>query len=266
MSHQNFTPYADVNQVLSLLLEKAKVVLEDQFLGMYLYGSLSSGDFHPKASDIDFLVVTCDALPEEVILNLEKMHNEIWESGLRWAGKLEGSYIPQKSLRRYEPSAEAYPTINEAKFYVDSHGSDWIIQRHIIRKYGKALEGPDPKSLIDPVTSDEIRKAVLGILNEWWFPMLEDPSWLKEHDSHYHSFAILTMCRALHALQHGIIVSKPVAAKWAQNEFGETWRYIIEQALDQRIDKGHYELYKASLEMMKFTRKQITTKNKQETK
>lgn len=266
MSKQNFTPYDGVNQILSILLEKAKAILSDQFLGMYLYGSLSSGDFHPKASDIDFLIVTHDAIADDVILKLEDMHNEIWESGLHWASKLEGSYIPQKSLRRYEPSTEGYPTINEAKFYVAPHGSDWIIQRHIIWGYGKALEGPDPKSLIDPIAPDEIKKAVLGILGEWWFPMLENPAWLKEHDSHYHSYAILTMCRALHALQHGTIVSKPIAATWAENKFGEKWSQVIEQALDQRIDKGHYELYNASLDFIQFTKSWIASNNKQETK
>ncbi|MBL0346656.1 nucleotidyltransferase domain-containing protein [Candidatus Villigracilis affinis] len=56
MSTQNFTPHDGVNQILSVLLEKAKTILTDQFVGMYLYGSLSSGDFHPDASDIDFLI------------------------------------------------------------------------------------------------------------------------------------------------------------------------------------------------------------------
>ncbi|HXD09520.1 MAG TPA: nucleotidyltransferase domain-containing protein, partial [Anaerolineales bacterium] len=50
------TPYAEVNQILALLLTNAKEILEDQFVGMYLYGSLSSGDFNPETSDIDFLL------------------------------------------------------------------------------------------------------------------------------------------------------------------------------------------------------------------
>ena len=56
------TPYPDVNEVLNLLLTNVKGILRDQFVGMYLYGSLSSGDFNPETSDIDFLVVTTDFL------------------------------------------------------------------------------------------------------------------------------------------------------------------------------------------------------------
>jgi hypothetical protein len=39
------TPYPDVNEVLNLLPTEAQNVLDNQFVGMYLYGSLSSGDF-----------------------------------------------------------------------------------------------------------------------------------------------------------------------------------------------------------------------------
>jgi predicted nucleotidyltransferase len=68
------TPYPDVNEILELLLASVRDVLRDQFVGMYLYGSLSSGDFEPAASDIDFLVVTKAMLPEETIAALEAMH------------------------------------------------------------------------------------------------------------------------------------------------------------------------------------------------
>ena len=148
MSTQNFTPYDGVNQILSTLLEKAKTILTDQFVGMYLYGSLSSGDFHPDASDIDFLFVTRVALSAATISKLETMHNELWKSEMDWASKLEGSYIPQIPLRRYEANGEAYPTINEARFYVAPHGSDWIIQRHIIQEPRRVGRHDDLHALV----------------------------------------------------------------------------------------------------------------------
>jgi len=39
------------------------------------------------------------------------------------------------------------------------------------------------------------------------------------------------MCRALHALQSGVIVSKPAAARWAQTTLEGTWAALIEWAL-----------------------------------
>jgi predicted nucleotidyltransferase len=88
------TSYPDVNAVLDALLSSAQIILGDYFVGLYLYGSLSSGDFDPLRSDIDFVVVTTDQLPEELISALEEMHARLWASGLKWVAKLEGTYIP----------------------------------------------------------------------------------------------------------------------------------------------------------------------------
>ena len=222
------TPYPDVNAVLDRLLANVQTVLADRFAGMYLYGSLSSGDFDPRRSDIDFVVTTTGELTEDVIAALDSMHTQIMSSGLKWAKKLEGSYIPQAALRRYDPDGPPYPTLNEGRFYLAPHGSDWIIQRHIIREHGVRLAGPPLQTVVDPVQPDDLRGAVRGILAEWWAPMLDNPDWLGRDE--YQAFAVLTMCRALHALEHGDIASKPVAARWVQQTHGE-WADLIERAL-----------------------------------
>ena len=116
------TPYPDVNAVLHALLANVQDILGDYFVGLYLYGSLASGDFDPLRSDIDFVVVTTDQLPEELISALEEMHHRLWASGLKWVAKLEGTYIPQPDLRRYDPTAALCPCVNEGRFYLARHG------------------------------------------------------------------------------------------------------------------------------------------------
>jgi predicted nucleotidyltransferase len=222
---------------------------------MYLYGSLASGDFDPKSSDIDFVVVTDDFLSGETISKLEDLHKRIWSNGLKWAAKLEGAYVPKDLIHRDDPNGHPCPTVNEGQFYVANLGSDWIIQRHVIREYGVVLEGPDPKSLIASVSSDEIRRSVLGILDEWWFPMLEHPNWLSDRGSEYHAFAVLTMCRSLHALKHGTIVSKPTAAHWAEIKFRE-WSPLIKKSLIAQHEKANGFLDEA-LSFIRFTKNQI---------
>jgi predicted nucleotidyltransferase len=96
------TPYPDINAVLNVLLSSVQTVLGDHFVGMYLYGSLASGDFNPETSDIDFLVVTADEIPNEMVRDLEAMHIRLMSSDLKWAIKLEGAYIPQHAIRRHE--------------------------------------------------------------------------------------------------------------------------------------------------------------------
>ena len=173
------TPHPEVNELLLRLLASVKEILGEQFVGMYLYGSLSSGDFDPESSDIDFLFVTEDTLTPEMVSRLETMHQQTWATSDKRAGKLEGAYMPRSLIRRHDPSGRECPTVNEGKFYLDRPGSDWIIQRHVVREYGVTIEGPDPKTLIDFVSPEKIREAVRGVLREWWFPMLENPAWLR---------------------------------------------------------------------------------------
>ena len=253
------TPYPEVNELLLRLLVNAKNILRDQFVGMYLYGSLSSGDFDPESSDIDFLFVTTDALSAETIAQLETIHQQTWATSDKRAGKLEGAYVPQDLIRRHDPNGIHCPTINEGKFYLDRPGSDWIIQRHVVREYGVTIEGPDPRTLIDFVSPDEIREAVRGVLREWWFPMLENPAWLRENSRGYHSYAILTMCRVLHALEHGTIASKPVAAKWAQAKLGGKWTDIIHLALlARKPTPQEFDLLTPAIELIQYVKDNTT--------
>jgi hypothetical protein len=244
------TPYPDINTVLQLLLEGVRSVLGKHFVGLYLYGSLASGDFNPQTSDIDFVVVTDDDLSADLIHDLEALHVRLWNSGLKWAAKLEGAYVPQPTLRRYDPLAAPCPTVNEGRFYLAQQGSDWIIQRHILREYGAVVCGPSLKRAIDPVTPDDLRRAVSGVLREWWAPMLDDPGWIRNRE--YEAFATLTMCRALYALEHGVIVSKPVAAHLAQDTLDKRWGVLIDRALawpeEPQIDRLN-----ETLELIRYT-------------
>src|SRR5687768_10590494 len=135
------TPYTDVNEILGLLLVNVKEILRDQFVGMYLYGSLSSGDFNPETSDVDFLVITADTLSEKTISTLKAMHNQSWATSIKRSGKLEGVYVPKGLIHRHNSNGIPCPMINEGKFFVEKLGSDWIIQRHVVREYGVVIEG-----------------------------------------------------------------------------------------------------------------------------
>ena len=111
--------------------------------------------------------------------------------------------------------------------------------------------------MIDPVSPEEIRGAVRGILDEWWRHMPDDPTFLTRRD--YQAYATLTMCRALHALRYGTVVSKPVAARWAQQEFGQ-WAGLIERALAWPEGEQTDEMNE-TLDFLRFTLKQGLEKN-----
>ncbi len=223
------TLYPEVNTVLFDLLARVKAILGDRFVGLYLYGSLASGDFNLHQSDIDFIVVTTDILPETTIDKLEPMHKGLAESGSKWAHKLEGVYIPKGYLPRYNPADPPLPTLNEGQFYLARQGSDWVIQRFILREQGAVIAGPPLQDMIEPVSPDDLRGAVLAILHEWWEPMLADPSRLEAPG--YQPYAVLSMCRTLYTLEHSDIASKGESASWAMETLSRGWTCLIERAL-----------------------------------
>lgn len=209
--------------------------LGSQFVGLYLFGSLSWGDFDPTSSDIDFLAVTEAALDADAVARLDRLHRELAASGAPWAAKLEGTYIPRRALWRHDPADAVHPTIGvDWPFGPARHRENWIIERHIVRERGVAIAGPPPKTLIDFVTPNQLREAVRAGLDTFWSRQSADPDWLRPLN--YQAFAILTMCRALYTLRAGVVASKPEAARWAQRTLPEPWPATVARALATRTD------------------------------
>jgi hypothetical protein len=125
-----------------------------------------------------------------------------------------------------------------------------VIQRHIIHRYGVVVAGPSPQTLFDPVDADELRSALREMLEKWWRPLLDDPAWLQQ--SQKQPFAILTLCRTLYTLEHGIVASKPVAARWGQQALDAPWAALIEWALAWPHDAESDHLA-ATLRLIQYT-------------
>jgi hypothetical protein len=170
---------------------------------------------------------------------------------------LEGSYVHKELIRRHDPNGAPCPTVNEGKFFLDQRGSDWIIQRHVVREYGVVIGGPDPRTLIDPVSPEDIRSSVMGVLQEWWFPMLNNPSWLRDHDDHYRAFAVITMCRVIHALETGTITSKPKAIQFTRTKVPKHWLQLIDKAVAASNHEDVEIPLNETLDFIKFVSEQV---------
>jgi hypothetical protein len=59
--------------------------------------------------------------------------------------------------------------------------------------------------------------------------MLDNPSRLQSPG--YQPFAVLSMCRAVHTLSTGLLVSKSEAVTWAVASLAEEWIGLIQQAI-----------------------------------
>jgi predicted nucleotidyltransferase len=232
------TPYPDVNALLSDLLESVRAILGPHFVGMLLFGSLVSGDFD-EASDVDVLVVTDDNISDDLFSLLQAMHDRIARGESTWATQIEVSYLPRAALRRYDPAHNRHPRLDRGRgerLHMMEHEADWVVQRHLLRERGLALAGPPPQTLIDLVSPDDLRAAMLPALRLWGRSLLDDPSQMSQRG--YQSFSVLSICRILYTLQHGAVVSKQTAARWALATWDRRWARLIERALEGRHDPG----------------------------
>ena len=235
----SLTPYPAINAILALLLREVQEVLGPELVGLYCYGSLSLGDFDPASSDIDFLVATAHALPDETVAALAAIHARIAASGLEFADKLEGSYIPRAALRRYDPANNRHPTIGvDWAFDIGAHDSSWVIERHIIRAHGLVVFGPPPKRSLtrSHPMKYERRCARHSTASRSYNSSNRRNVYRRLRMREYQAFTILTMCRALYTLDRGEIVSKPVAAAWARETLPPSWPDLIATALRWRHD------------------------------
>ncbi len=107
------------------------------------------------------------------------------------------------------------------------HGANWILERWTARECGVRLLGPDPKTLIDPISHADLRLAVRARLGDWadWAMHPEDPDW--SLGPGHKRYVVETMCRALGAIATGELVSKRKAVAWALETLPEPWRSTV---------------------------------------
>jgi predicted nucleotidyltransferase len=148
------TAYPELNGVLHELVASVRTILGESFCGAYLQGSFALGDADVH-SDVDFVIVTHEEVSAAQLAALQDMHSRIYALESPWAQHLEGSYIPRDSLRRLESPRRRYLYLDNGsrELVRDDHCNTRVV-RWSLREHGIVLAGPDPKSLVDPVTAE----------------------------------------------------------------------------------------------------------------
>ena len=243
------TPYKDVNSIVLLLLKKSQEILGDNLLAMYLHGSLATGDFNQKDSDIDFIIVLDKELSDETIQKLREMHGGIIKNDSKWGKKLEGSYVHKDLLKSVTPPKIPRPYINGVGFHMYPYGYEWVIEKYVIREKSIVVTGPRSTIFIAPVSYEDMRHANAKILHEDWEPMLSESSRLE--DDEYQAYAVLTMCRCFFLFTNNEVASKKVAAKLVQEKFSK-WKDLVEIALNWTREQEFNRLNEVK-DFIKFT-------------
>ncbi|MDQ2654311.1 MAG: DUF4111 domain-containing protein [Chloroflexota bacterium] len=221
-------PEADA--LLPVLTSGITAALEPQprLLGLYLYGSLATGNFMPGVSDIDLLAVTVGPMTPDVIARLQPMHAEIVTRFPRWQDRVELIYVPRQALASFRTQSSEIGVISPGEpLHILSAGIDWLMNWHQVRHGGQVVTGPPAETCVPDTTIAEYVTAVrdhAAAFGEWMPEM---------RAARQQSYAVLTLCRALYTARHGHGASKAEAAAWLAAEMPHHVP-LLEQALRWR--------------------------------
>ena len=239
---------AEVTELLTVLVRKVREALGDNLVGIYLRGSLATGDFW-ESSDVDVLVATERPVNDSEMSALATVHSELTAVETIYAGRIEAAYIDRAALRRFTPGLRPVERRVAEPFVRTEHDANWVLERWTTREHGVTLFGPDPKTLIDPVTPDDLREAVRARLRDW-------AQWAADPGTKLWPiiYTTETMCRSLYTLAHGTLPNKADAVQWALDTLPEPWRATVSesQTLRHSGDTDDRTLAPAVVEFVKW--------------
>jgi hypothetical protein len=227
------TEFADLNAILAELTEGASAILGDSFIGAYLQGSFALGEAD-RHSDVDFLIPTASPITPLQESALRDLHAAFPGRDVSWAQHLEGSYPPADELR-------SLAAVGTSWLYVDNGSSEmeWsthcnsAVARWVLREHGVRIAGPEPITLVDPVTAADLRAQVLVDITRF-MPLLS--SWADLDNAWTQPYVVAAFCRFLHTLEIGEVTSKRRAMLWARDALDPEWSALIKQAIEDRPD------------------------------
>jgi predicted nucleotidyltransferase len=218
----------DVGQ-LDDIVELARDVFGADALGAYLHGSTALDQLRPH-SDLDVLVVlrrpTTTTEKRALIERLLRMSGQGDPSGE--SRPIELTIVAESAIRpwRYPPRADfLYGDWMRAEFERgdltpwETPNPDLAPVITMVRSANRALFGPPPAEVFDPVPVEDLNRAIVGGI----------PGLLDELDSDTTN-VVLTLARIWTTLATGTIRSKDEAADWVLDRLPEEHRPMLSRA------------------------------------
>lgn len=243
MTPGTLTPYRGLDEVLIDYAHTSRAVLGDNFVGLYLLGSLAIGDFD-LTSDVDFTIVTNNELSRGEVELLQSAHAKLISRDSRWVRHLEYAIFPLQKLSEksspygldgHDDSAarHLWCFVNGASTIERSDHDNTLVTRWTLRYRSKAVLGPAPAAFAPEVTAVELRHEIKNSMLGWEKLFTPD----SPHHNRFHQvFFVLNNCRALQDLHEGKITSKWEGAKWAKQHLDAQWHALIDYCWRERQD------------------------------
>ena len=221
-------------------------ILGDNFVGVYLHGSAVMGCYNPEKSDLDFMVVVKDTIPDTIKQEFMDMVVALNEKGP--AKGIEMSIVKREVCKPfvYPTPFELHFSVMHTKWYQDDpvgyvqnmKGTDKDLAAHftVIGKRGTCLSGAP----IDEVFG-EVPKA--DYVDSLWSDIEDAEEDIAENTM----YLVLNLARVLAYLKEEKVLSKEEGGLWGFENLPKEYHILLAEALKEY----HSEEYAYDLEIAK---------------
>ena len=191
---------ADVAGLLGRLTDR--LAAREDVIGAYVYGSLTTGDYSPAASDIDVVVLVRDEPGRAMIAELARLHAGLAATGGP-AGQLHCLYVAADAATDPE---------RLCAYWFGDRMTQWqmkVLTQAELACAGVALHGPWPPPGVEPVPLADLQAAVHGEVTGYWRRFSRDRRrWLQDSSVDH---GLIVLPRAEAVLTTGDLITKSEA-------------------------------------------------------
>ena len=222
-------------------------ILENNLVGLYLWGSLTYEAFDERCSDADCIVVTHKDINESEFAAIEDWFEKLSENN-SWTEKLDMRFVIDKEFLDKTSTCCGYHFGKLVRSGSDGNPIIWVN----IGQSGITLWGKPAKEIAPEVTPKILNEALLleiEYLKENLAEFVGDQSDLAFF---HNSYAVLTACRIFYTAHNGTLVSKDKASIWTLENVPEKWHSVIKKATENRLAGKRLKTAKLENDAMDF--------------
>jgi predicted nucleotidyltransferase len=216
------SPVAGTLQALTAELDQ---ILRSNLVGVYLYGSLTQGAFHPARSDVDCIVVVRRNLSDA---QLRRLRAWLAQAAVAdpWIPRVQMQILLRGRLLRPDACCALYQFGVLKRSGSDGNPLIWMS----VLATGVTLAGPPPETFLPPITGKMLFDALVREVGYLRGEIMNPASEWRGR-AFYRAYAVLTLCRILYSYRKRGIVSKPRAARWALRTLPTRWHTLVRAAM-----------------------------------
>ncbi|TYS68254.1 DUF4111 domain-containing protein [Sutcliffiella horikoshii] len=230
----------NMDNYFNKLTNSIKNIIEENFIGIYIHGSLAMGGFNPHRSDVDLLVVVKQSL--DISTQCELANFMLANSNDPYS--IEVSFLTQKQLENWtHPSpyefhfSEGWRQSFETELLTGqyeainlNHKVDPDLAAHltILNHRGICWEGPPIDDVFPVIPRDHYLSSILADYQDCLKNVEADPV-----------YCVLNLIRVYWYIKEGVISSKLEAGEYGltffPQEYKETIRKVVESYQGIRV-------------------------------